>query len=207
MFSGSLTTQQLVAFSTLALLLTLLPGPDTALVIRASLLTGRRGAITAAAGICTGLLTWGALTAGGLTAFLTSFPKEYRVITILGGLYLLFLGWQSWRSLRIPNDESTKSMGSSPYLSGLLTNLLNPKIAIFYLSVLPHFAPLGPFLFARSLTLAIIHAVFGIIWFTIVGVVIERSLLSPRAIKWRLALQRLTALLLVTLGLKILLRW
>lgn len=207
MFSGSLTTEQLFSFSALAFLLTLLPGPDTALVIRASLLTGRRGAIAAAAGICTGLLLWGALTAGGLTALLTSFPKAYRAIAIMGGLYLLFLGWNSWKSLRNPTDESVTSLGSSPYLSGLATNLLNPKIAIFYLSVLPHFAPPGPFLFLRSLTLALIHAVFGIIWFSIVGVVIERSLLSARALKWRTALQYMTALLLVLLGLRILLRW
>lgn len=206
MFSGSLTTEQLFAFSALAFLLTILPGPDTALVIRASLQSGRRGAITTAAGICTGLLAWGALTAGGLTAFLTTFPKAYRVITFLGGLYLIYLGWRSWRSLRIPSDESKRRLGNSPYFSGLVTNLLNPKIAVFYLSVLPHFAPLGPFLFARSLTLAAIHAVFGMLWFSLVGAVIARSLLSTRAIKWRIGMQRLTALLLVMLGLRILLR-
>ena len=207
MLSGSLTSQQLLAFSTLALLLTLLPGPDTALVIRASLQSGRKGATKAAFGICTGLLLWGTLTAAGLTAFLSNFPKAYRAITILGGLYLLFLGWKSWQSLRAPATESTKSLGSSPYVSGLLTNLLNPKIAIFYLSVFPHFAPPGPFLFARSFTLAMIHAVFGIIWFSIVGVAVERSLLSVRALRWRNALQGFTAVLLFVLGLKILLRW
>jgi len=73
--------------------------------------------------------------------------------------------------------------------------------------VFPHFAPPGPFLFLRSLVLALIHAIFGIIWFSIVGVAIERSLLSERAIKLRTALQRFTALLLVLLGLRILLRW
>lgn len=207
MFAGSLTTEQLIPFSVLVFFLTLLPGPDTALVIRASLSTGRRGAITAAVGICTGLLMWGALTALGLTAFLTNFPNAYRALAAMGGIYLLFLGWNSWKSLRNSADVSAGSLGSSPFLSGLGTNLLNPKIAIFYLSVFPHFAPPGPFLFLRSLVLALIHAIFGIIWFSIVGVAIERSLLSERAIKLRTALQRFTALLLVLLGLRILLRW
>jgi threonine/homoserine/homoserine lactone efflux protein len=128
-FAGALTASQLFAFSALALLITLLPGPDTALVIRASLISGRLGAIKAAAGICTELLMWGGLTAGGLTAFLASFPKAYRVITLLGGVYLLYLGWQSWKSARQRDGELARSLGSSPYVSGLLTNLLNPKIA------------------------------------------------------------------------------
>jgi threonine/homoserine/homoserine lactone efflux protein len=206
-FSGALTAQQFFAFSALALLITLLPGPDTALVIRAALVGGRRAAIRAAVGICTGLLVWGGLTAAGLTAFLTRFPKAYHSIAFLGGLYLLYLGWQSWRSTRVYEGQVAQKLGGSPYMSGLLTNLLNPKIAIFYLSVLPHFAPPGPFLFARSLTLAMVHVIFGMFWFSIVGVMVERSLLSPRALRWRTALQRLTALLLVTLGLRILLGW
>jgi len=204
-FSGSLTIQQLLAFSGLALLITLLPGPDTALVIRAAMRSGRTGAIKTAAGICSGLLVWGCLTAGGLTAFLTSFPTAYRVIAFLGGLYLLYLGWHSWKFARFENGVPAKNLGNSPYASGLITNLLNPKIAVFYLSVLPHFAPPGPFLFARALTLATIHAIFGMFWFTIVGVFIERSLLSQGAVKLRMLLQRITAVLLAILGLRILL--
>jgi len=205
-FAGTLTLGQATSFAALALLLTLLPGADTALVIRAALAKGRHGAIAAALGICSGLLAWGALTAAGLAAFLTHFPTTYRALTILGGGYLIFLGWQSWKASRAPDNESRPALGTSPYLSGLLTNLLNPKVAVFYFSVLPHFAPPGAFLFLRSLLLAMIHALLGMIWFTLVGVVVERSFLSQRAQEWRARLQVFTALLLSALGLSILIR-
>lgn len=206
MLAGTLTLGQVTSFAALALLLTLLPGADTALVIRAALVKGRHGAIAATFGICSGLIAWGALTAAGLAAFLTHFPTTYRALTILGGGYLVFLGWQSWKASRTPDHEPRSAVGTSPYLSGLLTNLLNPKVAIFYLSVLPHFAPPGAFLFLRSLLLAMIHALLGMAWFTFVGTVIERSFLSPRTQKWRSRLQVLTALLLLALGLSILIR-
>ncbi len=206
MLAGTLTLGQVTSFAALALLLTLLPGADTALVIRAALAKGRRGAIAATFGVCSGLLVWGALTAAGLAAFLTRFPTTYRALTILGGGYLVFLGWQSWQASRTLDHGSRSVVGTSPYLSGLLTNLLNPKVAIFYFSVLPHFAPPGAFLFLRSLLLAMIHALLGMAWFTFVGVVIERSFLSPRAQKWRSRLQAFTALLLLALGLSILIR-
>lgn len=137
----------LVATGVLALL-TVLPGPDTAVVTRTALLGGRRAATRAAAGVVTGLLVWGSLAVLGLTALLMASPRAYLVVKVLAVLYLLYLGVQAFRTRHAsPADGGpdlgapTEPMARAPFLTGLTTDLLNPKIAVFYTAMLPTLAP------------------------------------------------------------------
>ena len=135
----------LIATGVLALL-TILPGPDMAVVTRTALVAGRRAAVRAAAGIVTGLRVWGTLAVAGLTALLTASPRAYLVVKVAAVLYLLYLGIQAFRQDRSPaaggpDVAPPEPVRGAPFLTGLTTDLLNPKIAVFYTAMLPTLAP------------------------------------------------------------------
>ena len=141
----------LIATGVLALL-TVLPGPDMAVITRTALVGGRRAATRAAAGIVTGLLVWGSLAVLGLTALLTASPRAYLVVKVLAVLYLLVLGVQAFRTrqpplaaggpdVADPDVRASQPGARAPFLTGLTTDLLNPKIAVFYTAMLPTLAP------------------------------------------------------------------
>jgi threonine/homoserine/homoserine lactone efflux protein len=139
-------TASLVAAVAALALLTLLPGPDLAVVTRLALSSGRGQAVRGALGIVTGLLVWGLLTVAGLAALLAASPVAYAVVTWAGAGYLVLLGlralWQSRSVPASPGEVPVRSAGSG-YRTGLVTNLLNPKIAVFYTGLLPGLVPDG----------------------------------------------------------------
>lgn len=191
----------LAAVGALALL-TVLPGPDFAVVVRWAATGGRRSGMLAAAGVVSGLLVWGALTVLGLSALLAASPIAYAVVRYLGAAYLVWMAarllWRSFREHGSPaSAEEQVAAGSTAFRQGLLTNLLNPKIAAFYVGVLPLLVPAGA---PRSVTLAalvICHILLGLIWLGTVSVLVARGgrvLSRPRVRAW---LDRLTAVVLL----------
>jgi threonine/homoserine/homoserine lactone efflux protein len=195
-----LTTSQIVSFTLLALTLTLLPGADTALVLRTSLARSPRAGFIAGTGICSGLLVWGAFASLGLAALIAASPDAYRALRYLGAAYLIYLGVRAFLSTREPEANSRGL--ASPFLAGLMTNLLNPKVGVFYLSVIPQFVPAGPNALGRSLLLAAIHAVLGLIWWAVIALLMTRSahLLTPRV---RKTMERSCAVALVGFGIRV----
>ena len=160
------------AFAIAAGLLTLTPGLDTALVLRTAAVEGAGQARLALAGICTGLLVWGSATSLGLTVLIAISTVAYNTIRIAGALYLVWLGVQMWRREHKFDVALSGSSGSDSgehrwYWRGLLTNLLNPKVGIFYVTLLPQFIPHGGSVIAYSLLFTSIHVVEGIVWLTI----------------------------------------
>src|SRR5271168_221709 len=136
--------QSLLAFVAAASLVTITPGLDTALVLRAAAADGRRAGAWAAAGVGAGCLTWGAAVALGLTALLAASTAAYVALRWAGAAYLLYLGV---RLLLAPRSamqiDTAPTAGAHPFRRGLLTNLLNPKVGVFYVSFLPQFIPSG----------------------------------------------------------------
>jgi threonine/homoserine/homoserine lactone efflux protein len=162
----------LFAFFLAAGLLTVAPGVDTALVLRTAAVEGPRRATAAGGGIILGLFFWGALTAAGLTAVLAVSRTAYVVLQIAGVGYLLFLGGRMLRSAfkggAAGHDSATSaSVGSAAawFMRGLMTNLLNLKVGVFYVSFLPQFLPPGADTLAWSLLLAGVHALQTVVWF------------------------------------------
>jgi threonine/homoserine/homoserine lactone efflux protein len=166
-------TEHLVAFAAVALLLTLTPGADTAFVIRSALVSGRLTAVAGGLGVCLGVLSWGAATALGLSALLAASELAYAVLRIAGACYLLWLGGRMlWRALRgtevAAADAADGSAGPArAFGQGLLTNLLNPKVGVFYATLLPPFIPDGEPVLGTSLLLAGVHVSEGILWFAL----------------------------------------
>ena len=170
---------QVLAFTGIAAILTLTPGADTMLVMRNVLTRGQRAGILTALGICSGLFFHATLSALGLSLILVRSAAVFDIVKLTGACYLIFLGSQSvWRALHHGASKVPETPGSvvieqkkeswRSVVEGLLTNVLNPKVAIFYLAFLPQFISPGDRVFAKSVMLAGIHFTIGIIWLSLV---------------------------------------
>jgi threonine/homoserine/homoserine lactone efflux protein len=200
--------QALVAFCIAAGLLTIAPGLDTALVLRTAAAEGPRSAALAALGIVLGCVTWGAAVAFGLGALLMASQPAFTVLKWAGALYLVWLGLNLLLEPRARFDIEFAVGSSAPgnrnrLGRGYLTNLLNPKVGVFYVSFLPQFlpahVPAAPFIFL----LALLHALMGVAWFALLIVAtrpIARALKRPSVIR---RLDRLTGLVFVSFGVKL----
>jgi threonine/homoserine/homoserine lactone efflux protein len=161
-----------LTFALVALALTLTPGLDTALVLRAALTRNRRDATATAAGIITGLFVWGAAAAVGVSALLTASQVAYDVLRYVGAAYLVVFGLRLLvRAVRgAPGAEPAGAADSSAWRAarqGLATNLLNPKVGVFYVALLPQFLPSGSNPLAVGLLLAGVHALITVVWFAV----------------------------------------
>jgi threonine/homoserine/homoserine lactone efflux protein len=169
--------QALLSFACAAGLLTITPGLDTALVLRTAAVEGRNPAMLAGVGICFGCLAWGVAASFGLSVLLAVSQFAYHSLRIIGACYLGYLGITFFiRAFAAPSLDGAKSDRTSHFSGagfqwlrrGLLTNLLNPKVGIFYLSFLPQFLPAGVQVWSFSVLLASIHATEGILWFLLI---------------------------------------
>jgi threonine/homoserine/homoserine lactone efflux protein len=128
-------------------LLTIMPGPDVAIVTRVVLAHGKAAAFRTALGIATGLLFWGFLTVIGLSALLAASTTAYLVVKFAGAAYLIWLGLKTiWHSRQHTVNEPAvmkRQRAHRPWLTGFINNSFNPKIAVFYTSLLPQLVPRG----------------------------------------------------------------
>jgi threonine/homoserine/homoserine lactone efflux protein len=177
-------------------LVTVAPGPDMAVVTRRFLVGGRGDAIQAASGVVCGLLLWGSLAVLGLTALLAASPKAYLLVKVVGVGYLMFLGIQGLRGEKDHGSMTSTDPGRGrPFATGLATNLLNPKIAVFYTALLPTLAP--PSTGAWGLgALVLIHATLGLTWLSGYAYALSRAGAFFRRPRVRRTLDRLTSVVL-----------
>jgi threonine/homoserine/homoserine lactone efflux protein len=159
----------IAAFSVAAGLATMTPGLDTALVLRTAAVEGRRHAMQCAAGIALGCLAWGATVSLGLGALLAASQLAYAALRLAGGLYILWLGGRLVAAAFRKAEPAAAAPAPAPARSwlwrGFLTNILNPKVGVFYVTLLPLFVPAGANVTAFSLLLASIHAAQALLWF------------------------------------------
>ncbi|MEZ3186692.1 LysE family translocator [Pseudomonas sp. LM13] len=197
----------LLAFAAAASLLTVTPGVDTAIVLRTATLEGRRQAVLAAAGICLGCLAWGVAVSLGLGALLQASELAYTVVKFAGAAYLIWLGARLMLNPRPSFDSdpkgATAAASGQAFWRGLLTNLLNPKVGVFYVTFLPQFVPLGADVAGYSFFLACLHVLLSLAWFTVlIAATIPLGRLLRRPALTR-ALDRLTGGVLVAFGVRL----
>ena len=164
----------LVTFSLTAFFLTISPGLDTALVLRTCAVEGGRQAVMASLGIALGLLGWTVIAALGLKTVLAVSETAFIILRYAGAAYLLYLGGSmlrnAFRKKQSANLGEALQSGipeQSPnwLLRGFLTNLLNPKVGVFFISFLPQFIPAGENAFVFCIILGSIQTIIGAIWF------------------------------------------
>lgn len=167
----------------------------------------------AGVGICCGCLMWGLAASVGLGTLLAASQVAYRALRIAGACYLIFLGTKmllrkhrsasAMGDAQSPSESADAVSASAPrwFVRGFLTNLLNPKVGVFYVTFLPQFIPAGAFVTSFSMWLAVIHATEGILWFFLLTLAtrpLSRWLRRPRAAR---TLDRTTGAVLVGFGL------
>jgi threonine/homoserine/homoserine lactone efflux protein len=202
-------SQSLISFVLAAGLLAITPGLDSALVLRTAATEGASRAIRAGLGIVVGCLVWGGVVAVGLGALLAASEIAYAALKWIGVAYLSWVGLQlicrprSEFPVTIDLDARHVKRRSGGFWKGLLQNLLNPKVGVFYVSFLPQFVPSsvspGPYTFL----LAAIHGGLGLAWFGILIVAtrpIVRVLRRPRVLR---AMDRLTGGVFIAFGAKL----
>jgi threonine/homoserine/homoserine lactone efflux protein len=186
-------------------------GQDTALTIRNTLVGGRAGGIATAAGVATGLATWTLATSAGLAALLVASQPLFLALRLAGAAYLVFLGFQALRAAfrspstgsRFPSPARGGGSGWGFYLQGLLSNLGNPKILVFFLSLLPQFTERGQASFGRLLLLGMIFCGMTLTWLTLYAVVVARVGDFLRRDRIQRAIEATTSLVLIGLGLRL----
>lgn len=189
-------------------LLTISPGADMALVAKVTLDRGRRAALLASVGICSGTLVHATASALGLSVILATSAEAFTAVKLVGAAYLAYLGLRSLRaSFRYgdagPVAEGERRRGATPYLQGLLTNILNPKVAVFYLTFLPQFIDPSGNVLAQSLAFALAHSAMGIVWLSAYAYVLARLSAFFARSGVRRWLERVTGAVLVGLGLRL----
>lgn len=200
---------RLVPFLGVVTLLTLTPGPDMALVLRNGLRAGPAAAWWTGLGCCTGIAMWALAAMAGLTAVLATSAALFTVLKLAGGAYLVYLGLAAlWSSRHTPAAgavaaEPAPADRRLAFRQGLTSNLLNPKIGLLFLTLIPQFVAPGEPRLRTSLTLALVFLAIAVVWWRAfsLGVHALGRLLSRRGV--HAALERLTGLVLVGLGIAV----
>lgn len=199
----------LAAFLGIAALVIVTPGPDTALTIRNTLGGGRRGGLATALGVATGQAVWTAATSAGIAALLVASASAFAALRVAGAAYLVWLGAHALR-VAIRGDRETGRAGdvgrarrlapSAAFRQGVLSNLGNPKMAVFFTSLLPQFAPSGRVSFAALLALGLLFCAMTLVWLATYAAAVARMGDVLCRIGVRRAMEAVTGLALLALG-------
>jgi threonine/homoserine/homoserine lactone efflux protein len=193
---------QALAFLGLSAVVIVTPGPDTALTIRNALTGGRRGGVLTAAGVATGQAAWTLAAAAGVAAVLRASEPLFVAVRLAGAAYLAFLGARTLVAVarREAQSHSTTGRATGCYRQGLISNLGNPKMALFFTSLLPQF---GGTSFATLFALGLVFCTMTLIWLSAYGVVVAKAGDVLRRSRVRRTLDAVTGTLLVAFGLRL----
>ena len=197
--------ENVAAFAAVAALIVVVPGPDMALVLRNGVARGRRAAVETALGITAGLLVWALAAALGIAALLQASGTAFTVLKLAGAVYLVWLGaralLEAWR--RGSPAELPSGRRGSPFRQGLLSNVLNPKIALVFTTLVPQFVDRGGAELAQTFLLAGVFIAMGLAWLTAYALLVaEAGALLQRPFARRLV-NAVSGTVLTALGLRL----
>lgn len=202
--------EELLAFLGVSALVIVTPGQDTALTIRSTLLGGRRAGVLTALGVSTGQAVWTLAASAGITALLLASEPAFLAVKLAGAIYLVFLGAQMLRHAlrRSPDSLQPARPGGGPsprtaYRQGVVSNLGNPKMAVFFTSLLPQFAPASGPRFAAFLALGLCFCIMTATWLAAYAFAVARAKSVFQRPRIRRVVDGLTGAVLVALGLRL----
>ena len=197
------------AFGGVIVLGAMTPGPDLAVVIRRSAMSGRQHGFATAAGVATGVFVWLAIATTGIAALLAASATAFTVVKIVGAAYLAFLAIKAFRSARRQTGAADMAAGDvattrlrGSYVEGFFTNLLNPKAGLFFIALVPQFLGTSPALM-ETVPMAGVAATAAGIWFIVVATAVSalrRVFARPRV---RAAMDAIMGTTLLALGVKL----
>ena len=196
----------IAGFLAVAVVIVVTPGPDMTLVLRNTLAGGRVAGLATSAGTCSGLVVHALAAALGLSALLLASSRAFTVVKLVGAGYLVFLGIRTFlrAGRREPDERDTGAVRPwAAYRQGVMTNVLNPKVALFFVSLLPQFVQEGDGFIWRMLLLAGLFIAMGLVWLTAYTFALHSVGRFLRRGSIRTAIERVTGAALVALGLRL----
>jgi threonine/homoserine/homoserine lactone efflux protein len=195
----------LLAFLGISLVVIMTPGQDTALTIRNTLVAGRRNGIRTALGVSCGQVVWALAASTGLAALLAASEPAFDALKLAGAAYLVLLGAQALRDAVRGHPPQAHGEPARPngFRQGLISNLGNPKMAVFFTGLLPQFAPPGGGAFLTMLALGVVFAGLTLAWLTLYAFAVERARGALARPGVRRALDAVTGTALIALGLRV----
>ncbi len=199
-----------LVFIGVAAIVIVVPGPDTAVVTKNVLVHGRRVALGTSLGVASGLAVWTIASAVGVASVLRASAVAFTVLKVIGALYLVWLGFQALRAARSATaielrcSTTGSALGvSGGFRQGLLSDLANPKIGIFFTSLLPQFVDPGKPALLPFLALGAMFVLMTVLWlsaYCLIAAQAATTLMRPRV---RAAMGRVTGVMLIGLGLRV----
>lgn len=198
-----------LSFIAISVVVIVTPGPDTALTIRNALVAGRAGGIATTLGIVTGQAIWALAASAGLVSILIASEALFRGVQIAGALYLIWLGVQALfrafgRPAGLPHAHDTTAKDGlsrfAAFRQGLISNLANPKMAVFFASILPQFAPRDGAIFATLIALGLAFCSMTFAWLSLYAVLVSKMRDALLTLRVRRLLEGLTGAALLALG-------
>ena len=202
-------------FTLMVLLLTIMPGPNGALILKTVPQNGRRAGILNLSGIVSAFFIHGIFSILGLSALILKTSKAFFIVKLLGSFYLLYLGvtslWQAFfskhsftKTTKRENKKNVIRKNKSLFLEGFLTNLLNPKASMFYLAIFPQFINLEGNPIFESLILVGIHSIVVVIWFSFIIFTLGKIIRALSSIKFERIVQGAAGALMLWFGYRLL---
>jgi RhtB (resistance to homoserine/threonine) family protein len=200
-----------LVFIGVAAIVIVLPGPDTAVVTKNVLVHGRRAGLGTSLGVSAGLSVWTLAAALGVASVVRTSAVAFTVLKLIGALYLVWLGLQALRAAghatateAVPKGPAKRAMGArGGFRQGFLSDLANPKIGVFFTSLLPQFVDPGQSVLLPFLALGGVFVLMTLLWLGAYCVIAARAAQTLRRPRVRAALDRITGSVLIALGLRL----
>lgn len=195
----------MLVFIAAALVIIIIPGPDQALITRQALVRGKGSGFMTTVGGATGLTVHASAASFGLTALLVASPVAFSVLKIVGAVYLVWMGVQTVRTARRaatnqPTGEPTDRKPLRCLRKGFLTNALNPKLAVFFVTFLPQFLPTSGPVLTQALTYCGVFAVLYLTWFSLYVFTVDKVGSVLRRPRVRSGIEYVTGVMLLGFG-------
>lgn len=200
----------LLVFIGVAAIVILVPGPDTAVVTKNVLVHGRRAAFGTSLGVSAGLSVWTLAAAIGVASVVRASAVAFTVLKLIGALYLVWLGLQALRAAGHTESGGRSPTGGKPamgalggFRQGFLSDLANPKIGIFFTSLLPQFVDPGHSVLLPFLALGGVFVLMTVVWLSAYCMIAARAAKTLQRPRVKAAMDRVTGIVLIALGLRL----
>lgn len=200
--------ENITLFLIACILLIILPGPDTGIVTKNTVIGGQRGGFMTMAGSCIGLAMHTIAAVAGLSAILVKSALAFTILKYLGAAYLCYLGVKTLMNMRAKKDQVDEEVlvvakGNSYFKQGFITNITNPKVAVFFLTFLPQFLAPGSEPFWSFLIMGILYTVLTFMWFAFYVFLLDKIRNFMKRPSTQAVIEVLTAVVLIGFGLKL----
>jgi len=193
--------ETLVSFAGIAVLVSLTPGPATALVVRSAAVHGRREALLVTFGNSTGIFMWAIASVLGISALVAASETAFWVLKIVGAAVLIVLGIQALRGTK--SDAPAERTARTSFGSGLMTSFANPKLAVFFIALFPQFVPDGASVLPTTLAMAALLIAVDLVYFSLLAFVVARAHHAVVSSKLARRIERLTGAVMIGLGVRV----